>query len=60
MIPGFDATGPVPSNSEPLASLEDRQHSHTFTTTIGTDSVEYIGLMMMTQNSSLMLIHSRH
>jgi len=43
LIAGFASQGTLTSETDPLSSGEDRQHSHDFQITISTDDVSYVG-----------------
>eukprot|EP00042_Codosiga_hollandica_P033405 m.222650 g.222650 ORF g.222650 m.222650 type:complete len:365 (-) comp54178_c0_seq8:112-1206(-) len=44
IIPGYDQSQAIASKSLPLGNLEDRTHTHTFTSQINTGSVSYVGV----------------
>ena len=44
LVPGYDGTEVVPSANDPLGNLEDRTHAHTFTASVSTDSISYVGI----------------
>lgn len=44
LVPGYDAAGPVPSDTPALTSLEDRVHNHTTYASFSTSQVSYAGI----------------